>query len=92
MLIDFNDIKEMEIENLNGGKGITSAKMYMEKEGKIMLSKLAKDSSIGVHTHTTSSEINYVISETGYRYVTGKRRDSAQEPVNTAKRDLHTAL
>ena len=55
----------MGIPHLNGGEGTVFARMYMDKAGKIMVSRLPKGASIGLHTHTTSSEVNYVLSGFG---------------------------
>lgn len=65
MLINFEDIKEVSIPNLNNGKGTITAKMFMEPTNKIMISSLPSGASIGMHEHPTSSEINYVISGNG---------------------------
>lgn len=59
MLINFNEIT---IPGMNGGTGMMSAKMYMDKEGKIIPTHTHKGVSIGLHTHETSDDINYVIS------------------------------
>ncbi len=61
-MINFDEIEEVAIPNLNGGEGITKANMFMDKNIKIMKSTIEKGSSIGEHIHKTSSEIVYVIS------------------------------
>lgn len=65
MLIRFDTLQEVTIPRLNGGEGAVSARMFAEPANKIMLSRLAPGTSIGLHTHTTSSEVNYVVSGTG---------------------------
>lgn len=65
MLIRFNEMKETTISEMNGGLGTISAKMHMEPSNKIMISRLPAGSSIGTHRHTTSCEVNYVLSGTG---------------------------
>lgn len=65
MLIDFNKIQEVIIPHLNNGDGSVSAKMFIESNNKIMISRLPAGASIGMHQHTTSSEMNYVISGSG---------------------------
>lgn len=61
MIIDFNKLNEIEIPNLNNGKNSVLAKMYMDKNIKIMISTLPAGASIGRHHHASSSEINYVL-------------------------------
>lgn len=65
MLIKFDEIQDVSIPNLNDGNGVVTAKMFMEPTNKIMISRLPVGVSIGMHEHTTSSEINYVISGFG---------------------------
>lgn len=65
MLIEFDSMPETVIPHLNQGEDVVAAKMYMDKVNKIMLSRLPVGASIGMHTHSTSSEINYVLSGTG---------------------------
>ena len=65
MLIDFCKSTELTIPNLNGGDGCVIAKAHMDANGKIMISRLPVGSSIGLHQHATSSEINYVLHGVG---------------------------
>lgn len=65
MKIDFNDLKEVTINNMNNGTGEVKAKMYMDKDGKIIYSIIPPHSSIGMHTHNTSDDINYVLEGEG---------------------------
>lgn len=65
MLIDFNCIPEAGIPNLNGGDGVVSARMSVQKNGKMMIARIPPNASIGMHRHETSDDINYVISGTG---------------------------
>lgn len=65
MFIDFNEIKEITIPGMNGGTGTMSAKMFMDEQGKIIPAKIHPSSSIGLHKHETSDDINYVLSGTG---------------------------
>lgn len=71
-MINFDEIKEMGINELNGGNGITKANMFMDENIKIMKSVLEKGCSIGEHTHKTSSEIIYIISGTAKCTLDGK--------------------
>ena len=100
MLIDFNKIKEITIPNLNGGSGAVSAMMFMQSENKIMISRIPKGSSIGTHIHTTSSEVNYIISGIGRVICDGKEekleagvchycpKNSSHSIINTSEDDL----
>ncbi|MDE6149711.1 MAG: cupin domain-containing protein [Ruminococcus sp.] len=65
MLIKFDKIKEVSIHGLNGGDGSVSAKMFIDQNGKILISRLPSGASIGIHRHETNSEINYVLSGNG---------------------------
>lgn len=65
MLIDFRELRTATIPNLNGGNGSITASMFMDGNGKIMRSIIPQGASIGHHTHSTSYELNFVISGTG---------------------------
>ena len=65
MIIDFEKLKEITIEKLNGGNGQISSKMHIDNLGKIMLSRIPKGASIGSHEQKTGHDINYVISGHG---------------------------
>ena len=65
MLIDFNQIKEIQVTGMNGGEGEVCAKMFMDKRGKIIPSRIAPGASISMHTHATSDDINYILSGEG---------------------------
>ena len=61
MIIDFDQIEETRIPRFRGGNGDTIARMHADDNGKIMYGKLEPGSSIGLHTHETSSEIIYIL-------------------------------
>lgn len=65
MLIDFDKAKEITLPGMNNGTGMMTAKMYMDEGGKIIPCSIHKGGSIGLHTHSTSDDINYVISGSG---------------------------
>ncbi len=65
MLIDFGKIENTVIKEFKGGKNITNIRMFVDSNNKIMLGKLEPDSSIGLHTHQTNSEIIYILSGKG---------------------------
>ena len=72
MLIDFEKMKEVAIQNLNGGDGEVISKMFLDDCNRIMISHLPKGASIGVHAHTAGSEINYVLSGRGKAVCNGE--------------------
>ena len=65
MLIDFNAMEEQVIPHFLGGEGTFRPRMRVDENGKIMRAALEPGSSIGLHTHETSSEIIYILSGTG---------------------------
>ena len=65
MLLDFNAMDETVMPNFLGGEGALRAKMHVDDLGKIFRGVLDPGSSIGYHTHETSSEIIYILSGTG---------------------------
>ncbi|MEG0239728.1 cupin domain-containing protein [Anaerorhabdus sp.] len=65
MIIDFNTINEVKIPGMNNGTGEMSAQMYMDPNRKIIPTRIHKGGSIGLHTHQTSDDLNYIISGIG---------------------------
>lgn len=100
MIIDFNEIKEVKIAGMNGGTGEITAKMYMDKYGKVIPCCIHVGGSIGIHKHETSDDINYIISGTGKAICNGKeelltsgtchicQRGSEHSIINTGDDDL----
>lgn len=100
MLINFNEIVEKNISQMNGGNGEISAKMYVDKHRKIIPCKIHTGSSIGSHKHTTSDDINYILSGTGKAICDGKeeilssgvchicKKGSEHSIINTGKENL----
>ncbi|MDO5846524.1 MAG: cupin domain-containing protein [Methanocorpusculum sp.] len=72
MQIDFEKLPELKIQNMNGGTGTISARMFADANGKIMLSRIPAGASIGEHTHTTSSEVNYILQGNGVQVCGGE--------------------
>ena len=64
MVINRNDIKEERLAQFKGGEGDTIARLRTDELGKIMFGRLEPGSTIGFHTHDTSSEIIYILSGT----------------------------
>ncbi len=65
MLIDFSKIEEQIIPGFWGGEGTFHTRMRVDELGKIMRGSLEPGSSIGLHTHETSSEIIYILAGEG---------------------------
>ncbi len=72
MLIDFNEMKEIRVPGMNQGTGEMTARMYMEEGGKIIPCRIHPGGSIGMHSHPTSDDINYIISGSGRAICDGK--------------------
>lgn len=73
MLIDFTSLPEISIPHLNDGQGAVSARMFTQPNVKIMISRIPTGSSIGIHLHSTSCELNYVLSGTGFAFCDGAK-------------------
>lgn len=61
MIIDFNKIEESCAENLKNGKGKVYRKAYDDEEESVILIRIPKGSSIGLHTHERDSETELVL-------------------------------
>lgn len=100
MLVDFNEVKEVTIPGMNNGTGEMSARMYMDKQGKIIPTVIHEGGSIGLHKHETSDDINYVLSGTGKAICDGQeellhagachicKKGSEHNIINTGDNDL----
>ena len=71
MLIDFSNMEPEIIPHFVGGEGEIHAKMHVDGLNRILHGILPPGSSIGYHTHETSSEIIYILSGTGKVRVEG---------------------
>lgn len=65
MLIDFNGMEQVTIPGMHNGTGTLDAKMYADNTRRIIPCTIHAGGSIGLHLHSTSDDINYVISGTG---------------------------
>lgn len=65
MNLNFDTMPETVLEHFNGGEGAFVVRKFDDGMNRIMRGVLAPGSSIGVHTHTDSSEILYVLSGEG---------------------------
>lgn len=72
MLIDFNEIEEIRIPNMNGGEGETAARMQVNDCGRFIYTVLPPKSSIGPHKQETNNDINFIISGTGIAVCDGE--------------------
>ena len=72
MLIDFNKSRKITLPGMNNGTGTMSAKMYMDEQGKDIISSLHAGGSIGLQRHETSNDINYMLSGKGKAVCDGK--------------------
>lgn len=100
MLIDFNEIKEITIPGMNKGTGTMTARMYMDKQRKIIPCTINAGGSIGVHKHETSDDINYILSGNGKAICDGQeeilatgtchicKKGSEHSIINTGSSDL----
>ena len=92
MLVNFNKIQEHTYSGMNKGTGTISAKMYMDKDCKIIPCTIHAGGSIGIHKHETSDDINYVLSGNGKQFVTDKKKSYYLACVIYAGKILNTAL
>lgn len=100
MLLDFHSMQALTLPGMNGGTGTLTAKMYQDAQGKIIPCALHPGASIGLHSHKTSDDINYVLSGTGKAVCDGQteilkagtchicKKGSAHSIQNTGKEDL----
>ena len=62
MKLDFQNMEERHFASFKGGEGELLGRMHADELGKIMYGRLEPGSTIGMHTHETSSEIIYILS------------------------------
>ena len=65
MLINFDAMEETVTPGFLGGEGTLRARRWTDELGKIMRGTLDPGSSIGLHTHETSSEVIYILAGQG---------------------------
>ena len=65
MLIDFNELSEITIPNMNGGEGKIIAKMDVNDCGRFIKTVIPPKSSIGHHLQETNDDINFIVSGEG---------------------------
>lgn len=64
MILDLMTMEEAKLEHFKGGEGQLYARMYFDGCNRIMRGRLPVGSTIGLHTHETSSETVFVLSGT----------------------------
>lgn len=99
MLIEFDKIQETMV-CLHGGAGNIGSKVCAQPNAKIMLNRLPRGTSVGMHCHGDSSEFNYIISGEGKAWCDGNEeqlragvchycpKGSSHSICNTAEEDL----
>ena len=65
MLIDFNELSEIAIPNMNGGEGEVIAKMEVNDCGRFIQTIISPDSSIAPHLQQSNDDINFIVSGEG---------------------------
>ena len=76
MLLDFNAMERTSLPHFQGGEGELRAKMVTDEKNRILHGILPPGSTIGYHTHDTSSEIIYILAGTGK-----VKTDEGEEPL-----------
>lgn len=72
MIIDFSEINPVDIDGFKGGKGILTARNYVDEQCKIMKHVLAPGASTGLHRHEGNCEIIFVLSGEATIHYDGK--------------------
>lgn len=65
MRIDFNTIEPVTFPGMNNGTGTMTARMYNDKQYRIVPTIIHPHSSIGPHTQGSGDDMNYVLSGHG---------------------------
>ena len=69
MKLNFDEFQPSVLPNFQGGEGQLVSRRYLDENNKITRALLSPGSSIGKHTHGTTSEIIFVLSGTGKMYI-----------------------
>jgi len=65
MLIDFNAIAELTMPAMYDGDGTMATRFYRDDAYQLITCTLHAGSSIGLHRHETSDDLNFVLAGTG---------------------------
>lgn len=66
MIINFNDISQVKVENMRNGEGYVLLNKFNDEQNSIVKITIPQNGSIGLHTHIGDQEIIYVISGKGF--------------------------
>lgn len=73
MKINFNEVDEQVIPGFLGGDGVFNTKMFSDGLNKILTGRLSPGSSIGMHSHDSSSEIMFITKGSGHVIYDGEK-------------------
>jgi len=65
MIFDFDAMETQLLPHFKDGEGALAAEMFADEHNRILRGRLVPGASVGLHTHTGSSEIIYVLSGEG---------------------------
>ena len=65
MKLCFSQMEETPMPQFKGGEKTTYSRFVDDCVNRIMMNRLEPGASIGLHTHTGSSEVMYILSGTG---------------------------
>lgn len=72
MIFDFDAMETQQLPHFKGGEGALAAEMFADADNRILRGRLVPGASVGLHTHTGSSEIIYVLAGEGKVLYDGK--------------------
>ncbi len=72
MLINFEDLPKMSVENFRGGEKTTHERIYADMLNRLSKITLEPGATIGLHKHVTSSEFIFVLCGKGRVICDGK--------------------
>ena len=91
MIINFNDISQVKVENMRNGEGYVLLNKFNDEQNSIVKITIPQNGSIGLHTHIGDQEIIYVISGKGICTEDGVEKELLQGQANyCGKRKNHT--
>lgn len=83
MLVDFNEVKEVTIPGMNNGTGEMSARMYMDKQGKIIPTVIPIDNGTGLGHEIHGRNRRLQAQQTYCECVNSRHRPSREVCNNT---------
>jgi len=92
-MIRFSESDFKDIPNFKGGEGVFRAAIVSDEMNKILKAILPPASSVGLHTHDTSSEIIFILSGSGKTVCDGKTESvTAGDCLYCKKGSAHTLI